>query len=235
MGNKSNSKQLLDNIFYEEYNINSMLMYDSNTLLFSTEEFIYVYNIFEKKIKLKIEEFSEIRIYYIFKLKNNDLIMCLNDNSLRIITIDLEKNSYNNYSIYKEITEKITQIINTHNEKILFATAVGNIIVTSQISYSKKFKIENKLIEHKKSISSLLEIPNNREFISCSSISKNIIVWSCFNFHVQFIFDKINISEFNQSVSLIRDDIFAVGGIDIILINLSQRKINLNIIRKILI
>ena len=225
MGNKSNSKQLLDNIFYEEYNIISMLMYDSNTLLFSTEEFIYVYNIFEKKIKLKIEEFSEIRIYYIFKLKNNDLIICLNDNSLRIITIDLEKNSYNNYSIYKEITEKITQIINTHNEKILFATAVGNIIVTSQISYSKKFKIENKLIEHKKSISSLLEIPNNREFISCSSISKNIIVWSCFNFHVQFIFDKINISEFNQSVSLIRDDIFAVGGIDIILINLSQRKI----------
>ena len=39
-----------------------------------------------------------------------------------------------------ELDAKITQIINTHNEKILFATAVGNIIVTSQISYSKKFR-----------------------------------------------------------------------------------------------
>ena len=226
MGNKSISKsKLLENYYSENYNILSMLKYDSNNLIFITEDLIYIYDIFEKTIKLKIEEFSEFKIYNIFKLNNNDLIICLNDNSLRIITIDTKNNSYYNHATYKEISEKITQIINIINDKILLSTDSGNIFVTSQISYSKKFKIENKLIEHKKSITSLLEIPNNREFISCSSISQIILVWSSFNFKNQFIFDKINISQFNNSVSLIKENIFAVAGIEIILINLTQRKI----------
>ena len=226
MGNKTVSKsKLLENYYTENYNILSMLNYDSNTLIFITEDLIYIYDIYEKKIKFKIDEFSEFKIYNIYKLNNNDLIICLNDNSLRIITIDTKNNSYYNHATYKEISEKITQIINIINDKILLSTESGNIFVTSQISYSKKFKIENKLIEHKKSISSLLEIPSNREFISCSYISQIILVWSSFNFRNQFTFEKINMSEFNNSVTLIKENIFAVCGIEIILINLSQRKI----------
>ena len=69
MGNKTVSKsKLLENYYTENYNILSMLNYDSNTLIFITEDLIYIYDIYEKKIKFKI--------YNIYKLNNNDLIIC---------------------------------------------------------------------------------------------------------------------------------------------------------------
>ncbi len=50
MGNKTVSKsKLLENYYTENYNILSMLNYDSNTLIFITEDYIYIYDIYEKK------------------------------------------------------------------------------------------------------------------------------------------------------------------------------------------
>ncbi len=98
----------------------------------------------KKKIKFKIDEFSEFKIYNIYKLNNNDLIICLNDNSLRIITIDTKNNSYYNHATYKEISEKITQIINIINDKILLSTESEIYLLLLKFHILKNLKLKIK-------------------------------------------------------------------------------------------
>ena len=151
-------------------------------------------------------------ITYITQLKNEKIITCSLDATMKIIKLNYDY-SYIIEQILDEHQYFVMKIIEIYNGKLISCSGDKTIKIWGLENKNNLYQFELNIFVNKNSIDSIIEIPKKKEILSASSFGKKIFFFDTINYSIKCTLLDISCCCFySNSLCLINDDLIGIYG-----------------------
>ena len=151
-------------------------------------------------------------ITYITQLKNEKIITCSLDATMKIIKLNYDY-SYFIEQILDEHQYFVMKVIEIYNGKLISCSGDKTIKIWGLEKKTNLYQFELSIFVNKNSIDSIIEIPKKKEILSASCFGKKVFFFDTINYSIKFtLFDISCCCFYSNSLCLINDDLIGISG-----------------------
>ena len=151
-------------------------------------------------------------ITYITQLKNEKIITCLLDSTMKIIKLN-DDYSYFIEQILDEHQYFVMKVIEIYNRKLISCSGDKTIKIWGLEKKNNLYQFELCIFVNKNSIDSIIEIPKKNEILSASSFGRKVFFFDIINYSIKYtLFEMSCCCFYSNSLCLINDELVGISG-----------------------